>query len=529
MLHPPIDSSRKALPETIISRRVNPVRLDEESLADRVPDAISDLRGEYAWVLVGDPGSGKSTTFQDEAGQTGGCYLTVADFLDLPPDPSWRDGILFLDGFDEAQALEGRSTIRDLRKRLSALGYPRFRIACRAWDWRDATFREDLGRLAPGGLQVLALEPLQRDEILQILVGNHGIQDAEAFLERVAAAGFEGWLGNPLNLELLVKAQREGAFPASRAEAFRLGCESLAQEQNLRHAEALRDTPCSLEQILDAAGHLSAVILLANLHGVPALHGALEEYFELIYGRQVHPAHGESPIEHFNRRLLETGERCHRMVKFNRLFLIETCPAASGLGTREVDGQRGIKVDHIWYQTDQFRTHALDSKKLDVRVDPWNPGVVFVLIKNTWVECVSKYHLLLRHLTWVELRYVINELRTKLKARKLPLTQERIMAQLRLLDPKNFDPRLRVQQSEARQIYEALGTAAVNGAVDPSQDPFKRILPTLGNEDHLEPLVALPTQEFTDLPLEKDVVEAEIIPATKQHEEWDFDEDFGLV
>ena len=112
--------------------------------------------------------------------------------------------------------------------------------------------REDLGRLAPGSLKVLALEPLQRDEILQILVGNHGIQDAEAFLERVAAAGFEGWLGNPLNLELLVKAQREGAFPASRAEAFRLGCESLAQEQNLRHAEAQRDTPRWLEQILDA-------------------------------------------------------------------------------------------------------------------------------------------------------------------------------------------------------------------------------------------------------------------------------------
>ncbi len=142
--------------------------------------------------------------------------------------------------------------------------------------------REDLGRLAPGSLKVLALEPLQRDEILQILVGNHGIQDAEAFLERVAAAGFEGWLGNPLNLELLVKAQREGAFPASRAEAFRLGCESLAQEQNLRHAEAQRDTPRSLEQILDAAGHLSAVILLANLHGVALSNASRNRRFETL-------------------------------------------------------------------------------------------------------------------------------------------------------------------------------------------------------------------------------------------------------
>lgn len=136
--------------------------------------------------------------------------------------------------------------------------------------------------MAPGGLQVLALEPLQRSEILQILADNHGIQDAEAFLERVATAGFTGWLGNPLNLELLVKSQREGAFPASRAEAFRLGCESLAQEQNLRHMEAQRDSPCPLERILDAAGHLSAVILLANLHGVALSNASRNRRFEIL-------------------------------------------------------------------------------------------------------------------------------------------------------------------------------------------------------------------------------------------------------
>jgi len=177
----PFDFPRRVLPETVISRWVKPVRLDEETQEDLVPDAISDFREEHAWVLVGDPGSGKSTTFEDEAGQTGGCYLTVADFLDLPPDPSWRNGVLFLDGFDEAQALEGRTTIRELRRRLSELGYPRFRVACRAWDWRDATFREDLGRLAPGGLQVLALEPIQGGEIDQIRTGHHGIQAAEGF------------------------------------------------------------------------------------------------------------------------------------------------------------------------------------------------------------------------------------------------------------------------------------------------------------------------------------------------------------
>ena len=262
---------------------------------------------------------------------------------------------------------------------------------------------------------------------------------------------------------------------------------------------------------------------------LPALHGALEEYFDLIYGREIHPAHGESPIDHFNRRLLETGARCHRMVEFNRLFLIETCPAPMGEGTRKVDGKRGIKVDHIWYQSDQFRTHQLDAKKVDVRVDPWNPGVVFVLIKNKWVECISKYHLLLRHLTWVELRYFINELRAKLRARKLPLTEERIMARLRLLDPKNFDPRLRIQQSEARQIYEALGTAGVNGAVDHSQDPFPKLLPVLSDNEYIEPLVATPSWECLIEELEGGDVEGEVISAEIIEIDGRFDEDFGLI
>jgi len=262
---------------------------------------------------------------------------------------------------------------------------------------------------------------------------------------------------------------------------------------------------------------------------LPALHKALDEYFDLIYGRQTHPAHGESPIDHFNRRLIETGTRCHRMIEFNRLFLIETCPAASGDGTRTVDGKRGIKVDYIWYQTDQFRTHSLNGKKVDVRVDPWNPGIVFVLIKNLWIECVSKYNLLLRHLTWVELRYVINDLRARFRAKKLPLTQERIIAQLRVLDPSNFDPRLRTQQSEARQIYEALGTAGVNGAVDPSQSPFTKSFPALSESKRSEAPLLAPLREIHFEELEEGEVESEVVLAEIIDFEGRFDEDFGLI
>ena len=262
---------------------------------------------------------------------------------------------------------------------------------------------------------------------------------------------------------------------------------------------------------------------------LPAFHGALEEYFYELYGLQTHPAHGEAPVTHFRRRLLETGCRCSRMVRFDRLFLIETCPAPKGAGTRQVDAKHGVKVDHIWYWSEAFRNSGMDNKTLAVRVDPWDPGVVFVLIQNVWVECVSKYRALLGYLTWVELRYVLNDLKAKLAARKVPLTEERIAAHLRLLDPKNFDPRLRDQQQEARLIYEGMGIAAVNGALDSGSNPFRQALPTLQLESSHEPSVVAPAEIVPILQIRDAVIEVDFLPSDSDHDDWDYDNEFKLI
>ena len=48
---------------------------------------------------------------------------------------------------------------------------------------------------------------------------------------------------------------------------------------------------------------------------LPALHGALDFYFENLYGTENHPAHGEEPVKHFVSRMAETGMRLHRIVQ----------------------------------------------------------------------------------------------------------------------------------------------------------------------------------------------------------------------
>ncbi|MDA8172200.1 MAG: DDE-type integrase/transposase/recombinase [Nitrospiraceae bacterium] len=201
---------------------------------------------------------------------------------------------------------------------------------------------------------------------------------------------------------------------------------------------------------------------------LPALHGALDYYFKNLYGTENHPTHGEGPVEHFTTRIAETGMRLHRIVRFDLRFLIETCPAPDSTGTRTVDWQRGVKVNHIWYWSDAFRSAGLHKKPVDVRIDPWDVRFVYALVNGVWQRCVSKLAMRLRQYTVIELRYAFEELAKEHNIKKKDLTPERIAEWMKVLDARNFDDRLREQQSEARLIYDRLGMATVSDTTFPS-------------------------------------------------------------
>lgn len=194
---------------------------------------------------------------------------------------------------------------------------------------------------------------------------------------------------------------------------------------------------------------------------LPALHGALDYYFDNLYGTEIHPAHGEEPVKRFESRMAETGMRLHRIVRFDRRFLIETCPSPEGDGTRSVDGQRGVKINHIWYWTNAFRNAGLNKKHIDIRIDPWDVRFVYALVKGEWQQCESKLALRLRQYTVIELRYAFEELSKDNNIKKKDLSPERIAEWMRVLDAKKFDDRLREQQKEARILYERLGMTTV--------------------------------------------------------------------
>ena len=228
---------------------------------------LTDFADAAAYVLIAEPGAGKTTTFRTEAAETGGVYVTVRDFRTFGDRPDWHGTTLFLDGLDESRAGadDGRTPLDDIRRKLDGLGRPHFRLSCRWADWLAANDKEGLEKVSPNGaVVVVRLDPLSERNIKDILVRNHGEEDADAFIAAARERGVHRLLRNPQNLDLLAKLVARGKWPESRRETFEEACRMLAGEPNGEHRAA---KPTATGPLIEAAGRLCAVQLLSGGSG----------------------------------------------------------------------------------------------------------------------------------------------------------------------------------------------------------------------------------------------------------------------
>lgn len=241
----------------------------DEAGAHSLP--LDELRNLHAYVLLGEPGAGKSCAFEQEATACDGALIRAREFIELPPVPEWRHKTLFIDGLDEMRAgsNDGRKPLDAIRRRLAELGTPSFRISCREADWLGDSDRVALELLArDAGVRVLHLDDLSETAKLTLLE-YEGVVDGEAFLRRADEHRLGDLLGNPLTLKLLADTVGKGdAWPQTRQDLYRLACDQLAQEPNPEHRAAKRADALSVADLLDAAGRLCALLLLSGSEGI---------------------------------------------------------------------------------------------------------------------------------------------------------------------------------------------------------------------------------------------------------------------
>ena len=256
-----------------VPRTVTEVLQDSDRQGARSSLPLSEFRPEPAYVLLGDPGTGKTTALDIEEHELGPAAqgITARDFLafEVASHPEWRGKTLFIDGLDEVRAgsRDGRMPIDRLRGKLDALGQPNFRVSCREADWLGRDDRDSLVGVAPGGkVTVLRLDPLSTAQAESIVRASDYPGDSEAFIAIARKRGVDALLRCPQSLQMLLEAVADGGgWPEGRLQTFERACSSIVREHNQQHRVA-RVEP-GVDELLDAAGRLCAVLLISGAAG----------------------------------------------------------------------------------------------------------------------------------------------------------------------------------------------------------------------------------------------------------------------
>ncbi len=219
---------------------------------------LSRLRDKPYVVLLGEPGIGKSTSLQREAAAEGGELLTCREVMNGVPLAG--SGTAYLDALDEYRSGDnGKDKLLQLANAISASGITRWRLTCRAEDWRDVADLKAMRRAAKNELIVLAhLLPLDEDEAQTILEAL-GAPNPRIFVEEAIARGASAFLESPLSLRLLHSVVLSNdIWPTSRFELFDKAIWALAHEHDLERATDPRPSP---EAIVEAASIICFYIL----------------------------------------------------------------------------------------------------------------------------------------------------------------------------------------------------------------------------------------------------------------------------
>ncbi len=226
---------------------------------------LSEFRSIERYVLLGEPGAGKTTAFEHEANESGnkGAFVTARIFIEWSHNEH-EGKTLFIDGLDEAVAISGnRTPLAEVRKQLRRFNIQKYRISCRAADWNGHRDKHDF-ETVNGSIVELHLQGLTEENVKTILKNDNRVNDANDFYQQAGSNQLGNFLSNPQTLDMLIEATEGGlSWPNSKQQLYQKACEVLSRENNPEHL----DSPAAkflTEELLEGAGELYAYMLIAS-------------------------------------------------------------------------------------------------------------------------------------------------------------------------------------------------------------------------------------------------------------------------
>jgi transposase InsO family protein len=192
----------------------------------------------------------------------------------------------------------------------------------------------------------------------------------------------------------------------------------------------------------------------------------LAAYCYEVYDTMDHPALGRSPRDAFQAGLAATGQRPHRMIPYDREFMIYTLPTTAR-GTAIVSPGRGVKVHYLYYWCEAFRRADIEKTHVEVRYDPFDVGTAFAFVDGRWTECIGEYHHVFQGHSQKEVMLAAEELRQRRQnhAQRFPVTAKKLAELLKGTEITETILKQRIRDLEVARAYSDIRVGATGACL----------------------------------------------------------------
>jgi hypothetical protein len=145
---------------------------------------------------------------------------------------------------------------------------------------------------------------------------------------------------------------------------------------------------------------------------LPLLYERMCEWAYEVYDTSLHGRLEQSPREAFESGMQTSGDRLHRMIRYDEAFRLLTLPTTRS-GVARVIPNNGVKINNRYYWSNAFRNAELGNTSVPVRYDPYDAGLAYAFVKGIWVTCHSEHYQVFRGRTEREIMLASSELRKR--------------------------------------------------------------------------------------------------------------------